>query len=364
MPSRIYPVILLGVLFALDGCEAGGGDDDDSGDDDVSDDDVSDDDVSDDDDTVAAEFAAPGSWEPRAPMPTPRNSFAAVARGDLVHVMGGTNISVSSSSALDTVEIYDVQADSWSSGVPLPAPALGPAAAVIDDKIYVAGGYSWDTESDYFLDRLDCFDPGQGSWAELAPLPSPRSLAAGAALDGVFYVIGGRDSAYDAMDSVIAFDPSLGTWSTRAPLPTAMEGAAATTVGDKIVVGGGFDADAYAYLDDVLIYDSTADSWSVVSGLASPRCALGAASLWDRYAIFAGGYFDGGDIHLDYADVFDSSTSQTESLAPLPDGRGGLGLVAVDGQRLFAIGGADYGGSLENAWDPMDDVWEWLPEPE
>jgi hypothetical protein len=40
---------------------------------------------------------------------------------------------------------------------------------------------------------VECYDPATDSWSVLPSLPTPRSGAGAAALDGALYVVGGYD---------------------------------------------------------------------------------------------------------------------------------------------------------------------------
>jgi hypothetical protein len=72
-------------------------------------------------------------------LPTPVSFAAAAAYNGKIYVMGGFDVG---GVVRRTVQIYDVAADSWSSGADMPAgtPRGNVYAAVVSDRIYLLGG--------------------------------------------------------------------------------------------------------------------------------------------------------------------------------------------------------------------------------
>jgi hypothetical protein len=372
MNKSILFLFILASVSAVS-CFSGGGDDDAGWDDALVADDTSDDSADDDsagDDTQADDsgddtndLTGTGQWEARTPLQMPRSSLSAAAVDGKIYAMGGMNIFLSSSTYLASVEVYDVSTDTWEEGIPLPQPRMVAATGVIDGKIYLAGGYFWEEAVTYYLDRLDRFDPDGNFWVTLAPMPTPRSLAAGAVLDGKFYVMGGRNEngkTMQVLDTVEVYDPGTDEWTEIAPLAKPIEAAAAVTIGGFIFLAGGFDGDLAGYLADTFIYDPHANAWYGGPAIPSPRCSLAGTALFDRYAIFIGGYIDGWPPFRDAAEAFDTESGTWVTLAPLPEGRGGLG-VATASDRIFAVGGGSYDLPTSQPWYPRGEVWEFIP---
>ena len=93
-----------------------------------------------------------------------------------------------------------------------------------------------------------------------------RTTAAAAVLDGKLWVAGGWDSDDIALASVEVFDPASNTWdATKAAMTTGRYGhALAVLDGELHAVGGPGKT-------SVEKYDPQADSWSVVPGMALPE---------------------------------------------------------------------------------------------
>ena len=109
----------------------------------------------------------------------------------------------------DRVDIYDVQAEVWRRGPDLPQPRSGAAIAPdADGRVHLFGGRGGARE--VTLDLHSHWHPAETGWSEDAALPSPRTNAAAAAIDGVIYVVGGGSGGgffapFTALDSTDIF---------------------------------------------------------------------------------------------------------------------------------------------------------------
>src|SRR3989442_15359617 len=101
------------------------------------------------DTSAPLDILSPGTWTPLAPMPTARQEVAAAALDGRIFVIGGFGANFE---PVATVEVYDPATDRWEVRMPLPAPTHHLAAAAVGGRLFVAGGYS-----------------GGGPWA---PLPA------------------------------------------------------------------------------------------------------------------------------------------------------------------------------------------------
>lgn len=102
--------------------------------------------------------------------------------------------------------VYDPATNVWSARAPMPVALTDLASAVINKKLYVAGGAtcsSWCGGTR----TLQVYDPVTDTWALKAPMPTARSAAAGAAAQGKFYVIGGWTRDKLGISKVEAYTP-------------------------------------------------------------------------------------------------------------------------------------------------------------
>ena len=89
-------------------------------------------------------------------------------------------------------------------------------AAVVENNIYVIGGYHGNT----FLPTCEALDLDKNEWNFKASLSSPRYQAGVAVLNRKIYVCGGWSGNGLATASVECYDVATDTWSSIMPLPT------------------------------------------------------------------------------------------------------------------------------------------------
>jgi N-acetylneuraminic acid mutarotase len=104
---------------------------------------------------------------------------------------------------LNTGYRYDPGSDSWSAIADMADVRQKPAAAFINDKLYVVGG--WGVFGDT-LTSLEIYDPATNSWSTGSPVPVGYAAATAVALNGQMYVIGGCSSSCGFTD-VYRYDP-------------------------------------------------------------------------------------------------------------------------------------------------------------
>ena len=143
------------------------------------------------------------------------------------------------------------------------------ATAVLDGKIYAAGGSPSEREHDFAV-----YDPSADQWTTLPDLPTPRNHLTAAAVEGNIYVIGGRSGGIQGVtDAVEAYDPVSETWTPKAPMPTARGALAGATVEPYIVTfgGEGNSGNPDGIFEEVEAYDAASDTWQSLSPMKTPR---------------------------------------------------------------------------------------------
>lgn len=84
-----------------------------------------------------------------------------------------------------TVERFNIKEHTWSKAPPMSTPRLGHAAAVLNNKLYVIGGYDGKEP----LDTFECFDPVLDKWGPPMKIPVAAS--------GHWRVIAGDETAQE-----------------------------------------------------------------------------------------------------------------------------------------------------------------------
>ena len=177
---------------------------------------------------AAAAAIVAGTWHTAPPLHSARAAHAVVTANSSIYVLGGSN------GQLD-VERFDGK--TWRVATQLPYGALNaPAAATLDGRIYVTGGF--EAQTNLPTSAVEIYDPTANAWSDGPPLPAPRGGHAAVVLDGKIHLLGGGNSQSTLADHTV-FDPATQTWSEAAPLPRS-EGSVAAVVfhGTLYAIGG------------------------------------------------------------------------------------------------------------------------------
>ena len=257
------------------------------------------------------------TWVTKAAMPTPRGNAASAVLDNKVYVIGGWTTQDSA-----VVEAYDPATDSWSTKASMHTPRNNLAAAALNGKIYAIGGWSGSAPTTV----VEVYDPLANAWSNVASLPVATLGLRAAVVGGKIYVIGGW-RASGVTNAVLIYDPSSNTWTSRASMPTARTDLAVAVVAGKIFALGGAGPDS---LDSVEIYNPVANAWTSGESLPMPRSPVAAAAI-DGMIYVVGG---GDSTHL----RLDPTTNTWQTLAPVPTSRSNPVAEAVAG-RLYLIGG-------------------------
>jgi N-acetylneuraminic acid mutarotase len=170
----------------------------------------------------------------------------------------------------------------------MPTARSAGATAVVDGKIYVAGGRP-PRGHDFAV-----YDPAADSWTVLPDLPTQRNHLAAAGVGGKVYVIGGRfgGGVGSEMTNVVeVFDPASGTWSSAAPMPTVRAGINGIAARGCIYVfgGEGNDADPRGVFAENEVYNPKTDTWQSLEPLPTPVHGVTGAAYIDGWIHLPGG---------------------------------------------------------------------------
>jgi N-acetylneuraminic acid mutarotase len=198
------------------------------------------------------------NYTPLANAPDPFFLSQAVIFNNKIYSIAGFNLGGQSS----TTRIYDIAANSWTTGTALPEPAgLSDAATGLDGgKIYIACGFNGSGASN----TLHIYDIATDSWTTGASAPTAVYLPGFGAINGKFYVASGNNGVGEVPDLQI-YDIASNTWSSGAPIPTPVTGPGSAVfddgTGPKLYVFGG-TAPFPVTTTITQIYDPATDSWS------------------------------------------------------------------------------------------------------
>ena len=220
----------------------------------------------------------------------------------------------------------------WSFGAPMPTERAEMGVALIDDVIYVAGGFA--AYGSGMTDRLEAYNITDDSWETLTPMPVALHHAGMTAYDGIVYMMGGyTDFDFTPSDGAWRYDPETDEWSEIASLPQPHGAHGLVTIGDLIyLVGGTHDGHV------LWAYDPATDTWNTeLRRMPTRREHLGVTVFEDQLYVVGGRWSN----NLRMVEAYNPQTDEWTELESMPTPRGGFTVAAV-GDVIFAGGGEDF----------------------
>ena len=132
-------------------------------------------------------------WEDSTAMPTPRNQFSTVVFHGEIYAIGGQFNHDTQQLDQRRVDIFNPKDNAWRSGPELPkghSHAEG-ATFVHENQIWMIGGHTTPTGGSKSQDRDILTLAAGGKWEKVGELPIPLSSPAAAIINDVLYVGGG-----------------------------------------------------------------------------------------------------------------------------------------------------------------------------
>ncbi len=281
------------------------------------------------------------AWHALAGAPSRREYAASTEVGGRLWLFGGIG---DDGRASTETAAYDRAINTWTPGPELPRPLHHAAAVTWHGDAVLIGGFVPGAElTSGQSDRV--YVMRDGSWEELPPLNHPRAAAA-AAVVGDRIVVAGGQADQKLVRQTEVFDGRR--WKDAADIPTPREHLAAASDGRYLYALGGRDLTAAKNLPTLERYDPADDSWTPLDDMPDAVGSVGAAYA-DGLVIAVGG--EGVTEPSDLVQAFDVESKRWSQLPALPAPRHGVA-VGVLGDSLYAIGGAAAAGHVE----PTDTV--------
>ena len=235
-----------------------------------------------------------GDWEP-LPIERPAQGVALVSYGKRLLRFGGMHALNESQkphelySLCDAAE-FDPSTNSWRRLAALPEPRSSHRAAVLNDKVYLFGGWSLNGGEDgTWLDHglvLDLKDD-RASWLVVSQPAKRRAIEVIAFQDHV-WMIGGLTPDGEISKNIWIFDPSTNQWSAGPDvpgMPANGNGIAAAVVHERLVLAG-MDGKVYRLSDDQ-------KRWNSIGKLPSSRIHHRMIGYKDQLIVIGGASREG-----------------------------------------------------------------------
>ena len=221
-----------------------------------------------------------------------RYRYASAVVGDKIYIIGGLTADTATG-MLKTTLIYDISANSWSTGPEMAAGRADTCAAVVGSKIYVVAGYQ-SIDPINVLDTVEVLDTAAASpaWTTAPSLPAKRGDITCASSGGKVYAIGGyydptgtwKPGAFH--DTMFEFTPGAAAWVEKAKMPSSRGDKAAVTMSDGSIIVVGGETHAREEQNQIAAhpveqYYPAHDTWVPKASIPTARFRFGAAQVDD-----------------------------------------------------------------------------------
>ena len=290
--------------------------------------------------------------------------------------------------------IKNADANKWRVISELPTQRTEFATAVVEGKIYLIGGTLFENargverpelgpgiwRGPFGMSLVEVYDPETNTWQRLADMPTVRSSATAAVVDGKIYVLAGyvgKDNRHvnlKVLKVVERYDPQTDTWVRKQDMSRRRAAFGIGVIAGKIyVIGGNVDPrdkkpEDPGRVDLVEVYDPATDTWAKRADMPTRRDGVRAAVIRDTlYAIGGSGWpHDGqGGPALATIEAYHPKTNRWRKKPDMPNLRWLFSTVVVD-EKIYLIGGTDLqsgnrGPAPVEVYDPATERWRLLP---
>ena len=171
----------------------------------------------------------------------------------------------------------------------MPVSRVHPAVGVVDGKIYIIGGSTgWGLEHERRMDRVSIYDPATDTWEEGPKMPTGRDAYLGGVINNYIYVIGGYGPpAGRVLKNIEEYDPINRQWRMKNDMLEIRYSFRTVVVEDDIYLIGGIDK-LRQYLATVDVYNPQTETWSDIPAMPNPMYPQGAATVNGKIYVFGG----------------------------------------------------------------------------
>src|SRR5437867_4907822 len=248
---------------------------------------------------------AANSWTTGAPIPEPNglSDHATAYANGKIYIAGGFN----GSGAVNTLRIYDIGTNSWTTGAPLPQAVFLPGFGIINGKLYIASGNNGSTE----LNTLYIYDIVANSWTTGPVVPTPVTGPGSAVYQGKLYLFGGGFPTTHTVTQI--YDPVANSWSSGPNMNVNRLWFYGGAIDNTSIVAPGGDQTPGIPIND---NEQLTGTWAIKAPVPFP--ARGPFAVSDGTFVYIGGGYDGTTVHTDTL-RYDPVANSYTPLAPAPD---------------------------------------------
>ncbi len=254
-------------------------------------------------------------WQKMVETPIEMHHFQAIAFDNEIYVMGAFTGGYPHETPIPNIWIFNPSKNEWRKGGDLPTERQrgGAGAFVYNKKIYLVNGITdghWDGHVNWF----DVFDPLSKKWEKMPNSPHARDHFHAAMVGDKLYIAGGRRSSaktnqvlHLTVAEVDVFDFKTQTWTTLAAdknIPTQRAGCTAIALGQRILIVGGESIAQTLAHNQCEAFDIVTQKWENLPNLNTGRHGTQAVMLNNKIYIAAGCGERGGTPEQNSIEIF------------------------------------------------------------
>lgn len=162
------------------------------------------------------------TWMKRAKMPTIRDGVGTGVVNGNIYVFGGGGWPAGpiGGPRLQTIEVYHPKINRWKKMPDMPNLRISFSTVVVQDNIYLIGGFVWQNRTPQYLASVDVYNPETDEWNNIPPMPTPFIPIGAAVVNGNIYVFGGKGENRENFTSVVVFGTGFHPVTARGKLTT------------------------------------------------------------------------------------------------------------------------------------------------
>ena len=306
-----------------------------------------------------------GTWVTTGSLNTGRGGHTATLLNDgLVLVVGGSD---SGGNDLASAELYNPATGMFAATGNLNALRLWHSATALPNgMVLVVGGYHVDGGNAAPVNTAELYDPVAGTFTNTGSLVAPARFLSTATLlaSGKVLIAGGSDRDGNSLSSAELYDPASGTFTSTGSMNSQRQFHAATLLNNsKVLVTGGFDSSGNV-LSSAELYDSTAGTFTTISAMNVTRFTHTSTLLNSGQVLIAGGY-DLSFATLTSAELYDPVAGTFTLTGSLSAGRSSPTVTLLNNGQVLFVGGIDLGVNVADAelYDPTAGTFAAIANP-
>lgn len=195
--------------------------------------------------------------------------------------------------SLSTAELYDPASGKFTGTGAINFPRdRCTATRLANGQVLIAGGSQLLPDgSGSLLDTAELYDPAAGSFSLTGTMTDARAFHTATLLpNGQVLITGGIDNDEGVVDSAELYDPATGLFSPAGIMTTTRYGHLAAALGDgDVLLAGGMD-DAGSSLASAELFVAKSGSFEKIAAMPRDRFMVGATVLTSSTILIAGGY--------------------------------------------------------------------------